>query len=197
MKAEEKLHTEKAILPTKHGDFELIAFAKNEKDWMPHLALKHQKLNNSEPVIVRIHSECITGDLFHSERCDCGPQLDASLEVIAEQRGLLIYLRQEGRGIGILNKLKAYNLQDDGMDTVKANTHLGLDADAREYHVAIEILNSLGISQIKLLTNNPEKMKAFDGSDIEIVERIPLRTPIHKNNQKYMDTKRDEMGHLI
>lgn len=197
MESTNYLHTEKAKLPTKYGDFELIAFAQNEEDWMPHLALKHEKMNPDETVLVRIHSECITGDLFHSQRCDCGEQLDLSLLQITEKRGLLIYLRQEGRGIGILNKLKAYNLQDDGFDTIKANTHLGLDIDAREYHVAVEILHSLGIKKINLLTNNPEKLKALEDSDIEIMARVPLHAPIHENNKKYIETKRNDMGHLI
>ena len=151
----------------------------------------------NEPVLVRLHSECITGDLFGSKRCDCGEQLDKALELTAGARGVVLYLRQEGRGIGLINKLKAYKLQDSGLNTVDANVHLGLEVDARHYDVAIKMLELLGVSEIRLLTNNPEKIEAFESSGITIVERVPIIVEPNKDNLGYLKTKSKDMGHMF
>ncbi|NRA49696.1 MAG: GTP cyclohydrolase II [Phaeodactylibacter sp.] len=186
-----------AMIPTPWGDFNMVAFSESDEDWMPHLALVHKDADPSAPVLVRLHSECITGDLFGSKRCDCGEQLAEALRLAAERGGVVLYLRQEGRGIGIINKLKAYNLQDKGLNTVDANIHLGLEVDARQYNIAIEMLQELGIEKINLLTNNPEKIHAFDDTDIEVVSRVPLIIEPQKENFGYLKTKQDEMGHLF
>ena len=186
-----------ALIPTPWGNFNMIAFAADESEWMPHLALAHEECDITKPVLTRIHSECITGDLFGSRRCDCGEQLDKSLQMAAEKGGLVLYLRQEGRGIGIINKLKAYNLQDLGLNTVDANLHLGLEVDARQYDIAIEMLQTLGVSRIHLLTNNPEKVEALEDSSIEVVSRVPLIIEPQKENFNYLKTKQDEMGHFF
>lgn len=185
------------MIPTPWGEFNMVAFSESDEDWMPHLALIHKDAKPSGPVLVRLHSECITGDLFGSKRCDCGEQLAEALRLAAEQGGVVLYLRQEGRGIGIINKLKAYNLQDKGMNTVDANLHLGLEVDARQYNIAIEMLQELGIEKINLLTNNPEKISAFDDADIEVITRVPLIIKPQKENFDYLKTKQDEMGHLF
>ncbi len=185
------------MIPTPWGDFNMIAFSDNVEEWMPHLALVHTSCDiSSGPVLTRVHSECITGDLFGSRRCDCGEQLDMALKMAAEQGGLVLYLRQEGRGIGIINKLKAYNLQDSGLNTVDANLHLGLERDARQYDIAVEMLVSLGISEIRLLTNNPEKIEAFENGPVKVTERVPIVIKPNDNNRGYLKTKQDEMGHL-
>lgn len=186
-----------AMIPTPWGNFNMIAFAVNEEEWMPHLAMVHENCDISKPVLTRIHSECITGDLFGSKRCDCGEQLEKALELTAKEGGVVLYLRQEGRGIGIINKLKAYNLQDQGLNTVDANIHLGLEVDARQYDIAIEMLQSLGITQINLLTNNPTKIEAFENGPIELVERKELFITPNENNMGYLKTKQFEMGHLF
>lgn len=186
-----------AVIPTLWGNFNMIAFSADAGDWMPHLVLVHEKTDVNAPVVLRLHSECITGDLFGSKRCDCGEQLLKALEVIAENGGIILYLRQEGRGIGIINKLKAYNLQDRGMNTIDANLHLGLEVDARDYAIAVEILDILGIRQIRLLTNNPEKIVAFEHSDILVTERVPLIIAPHEENLGYLRTKQEAMGHLL
>jgi len=186
-----------ALIPTPWGNFNMIAFAEAEDEWMPHLALVHESCDPSAPVLTRIHSECITGDLFGSRRCDCGEQLYKALQMVAEQGGIVLYLRQEGRGIGIINKLKAYNLQDLGLNTVDANIHLGLEVDARQYDIAIEMLTALGINGIHLLTNNPEKVEALENSNIEVVSRVPLVIEPQKENFNYLKTKQDEMGHFF
>lgn len=186
-----------ALIPTSWGNFRMIAFSEREEEWMPHLALVHEHCDTSQPVLTRIHSECITGDLFGSRRCDCGEQLHKALEMAAEQKGAVLYLRQEGRGIGIINKLKAYNLQDRGLNTIDANIHLGLEVDARQYNIAIEMLEALGISRIHLLTNNPEKIEALENSHIEVVSRIPLVMEPKKENFNYLKTKQEELGHLF
>ena len=186
-----------ALIPTPWGNFRMIAFSEREEEWMPHLALIHENCNIAEPVLTRIHSECITGDLFGSKRCDCGEQLHKAMELAAERQGVVLYLRQEGRGIGIINKLKAYNLQDRGLNTVDANLHLGLEVDARQYHIAIEMLDALGITRIHLLTNNPDKIEAVEHSNVQVVSRIPLVIEPKKENFKYLKTKQDEMGHLF
>lgn len=186
-----------AMIPTPWGEFNMIAFSDNENEWMPHLALVHKSCDiSSGPVLTRVHSECITGDLFGSKRCDCGEQLDMALKMAAEQGGLVLYLRQEGRGIGIINKLKAYNLQDSGLNTVDANLHLGLERDARQYDIAVEMLVTLGISEIKLLTNNPEKIEAFENGPVKVTERVPIVIKPNDNNRGYLKTKQDEMGHM-
>ena len=186
-----------AFIPIDAGDFRVIAYAENAEDLMPHLVLISNKTDTSETVLVRIHSECMTGDVFHSRRCDCGEQLDAALEMIAKEGGVVIYLRQEGRGIGLINKLKAYNLQDKGLNTIDANTHLGLEVDARQYDIAIQILKDLDIRSINLLTNNPDKIEAIENSSILIVNRVPLVFPAKRENYKYLKTKKEEMGHLF
>ena len=186
-----------ALLPTNWGEFILTAYADDKGDYTPHLVLRHPNLDSDSPVYVRIHSECITGDIFHSLKCDCGQQLNDSMAMIAEHRGLLIYLRQEGRGIGIINKLKAYKHQEKGLNTIEANEALGLQADYREYKVAGEILNSLGITQIKLITNNPDKIQDLKDYGINVVDRIPILTAPNRENIDYLRTKRTSMGHFL
>ena len=186
-----------AMIPTPWGNFNMVAFASKEEDWMPHIAMVHENIDKESPVLTRIHSECITGDLFGSKRCDCGEQLTRSLELCAQEQGIVLYLRQEGRGIGIINKLKAYNLQDLGLNTVDANIHLGLEVDGRQYDIALEMLEILGIGRIRLLTNNPDKIEAIEDSKIEIVDRVPLIIEPQKENREYLKTKQDEMGHLF
>jgi 3,4-dihydroxy 2-butanone 4-phosphate synthase/GTP cyclohydrolase II len=152
---------------------------------------------NSKPVLVRVHSECLTGDCFGSLRCDCGPQRDRALELIAEEgRGVLVYMRQEGRGIGLLNKVRAYALQDAGADTVEANVQLGFDADQRDYGAAAQILRQLGISELRLLTNNPRKVAALSSFGLKVTERVPLRVGENPHNQHYLSTKTKKLGHL-
>jgi len=163
-----------AHIPTDWGDFRMLAFKSVVSDYDPDIVMVHPEMNPDGVVTIRIHSECITGDLFHSQRCDCGNQLDAAMKQIALDKGLLLYLRQEGRGIGIINKLKAYNKQDEGLDTIEANQALGLEVDGRSYEHVLEILSSLGISKINLLTNNPEKIAAFENGPIKLVKRLPL-----------------------
>ena len=188
-------------LPTEFGDFQLIAYKTDIEDFI-HMALVKGDINfadSPEPVLVRVHSECTTGDIFGSLRCDCGPQLHAAMKAIeAEGRGVVLYMRQEGRGIGLVNKLKAYNLQDsEGLDTVDANLRLGFKADLRDYGVGAQILKDLGISKIRLLTNNPTKVVGLEGYGLEITERVPLVIPANIVNQKYLETKKHKMGHLI
>lgn len=163
----------------------------------PHLALVHSRTQMSEAVPVRIHSECLTGDLFHSLKCDCGEQLHASLDYIQEHGGILIYLRQEGRGIGLINKLQAYNLQAQGLDTIEANVHLGFKPDQRDFGISVQILEDLHVSVIDLLTNNPEKISAIDESSIQLRSRIPVVIPPLSENEKYMEVKAKIMGHLL
>ena len=164
---------------------------------MPNLALIAEGTDLTKPVLLRMHSECLTGDIFHSKRCDCGEQLEQALALMAKEGGVLLYLRQEGRGIGIINKLKAYQLQDKGADTVEANEQLGLPIDGRDYRVALKMATDLGISKIRLLTNNPLKEDAFSDSGIEVVERVPIEIKKRPENERYLNTKRDEMGHKI
>lgn len=186
-----------AIIPTDWGKFKMIAYANRPDEWMPHLALIHENTNFDNGVLTRIHSECLTGDLFGSKRCDCGEQLLQSLEMISQKGGVLLYLRQEGRGIGIINKLKAYNLQDNGLNTIDANIHLGLEVDARQYDIAIQMLHDLGVNQLCLLTNNPEKITALENSDIKVVSRVPLVIEPKDENIEYLRTKQQNMGHLF
>lgn len=187
----------KANLPTEWGEFEIIAYSDNENDWMPHLAMISKNTDLRKTVNIRIHSECITGDLFHSKRCDCGKQLDAAMKYIHENGGVLLYLRQEGRNIGIINKLKAYNLQDKGLNTAEANIELGFPADARDFKIAVDILEDLGIQSVNLLTNNPEKISFIKDSSIKLVHRIPLEINPEKENFEYLKTKKDFFGHFL
>ena len=184
-------------IPSPWGDLKVIAYARDGEDRMPHLAIYNPVVPLTEPVLVRIHSECLTGDLLRSKRCDCGDQLDKSLQMINENGGLLIYLRQEGRGIGLINKLKAYNLQDQGYNTVDANHQLGFETDERSYEIGTYILKDMGISKIKLLTNNPEKIESVINGGIEVIERVPLKIEPIKENKNYLQTKKDVLGHLL
>ncbi len=184
------------FLPTQYGDFEIKAFDSGIAE-LPNLALIHPACNLSEPVVVRIHSECMTGDVFGSRKCDCGDQLHAALKQCGEQKGVLIYLRQEGRGIGLINKLKAYQLQEKGMDTIEANNALGFEADLRTFDQAVEILLELGVQHVKLLTNNPLKIEALQGIGFASVERIPLHGTEFDSNKNYLNTKREKMGHQL
>ena len=186
-----------ALLPTDWGQFNILAYAENEDNPMPHLAFVHETFDPSEPVVVRIHSECMTGDVFHSKRCDCGEQLERAMEITAKLGGAVIYLRQEGRGIGLINKLKAYNLQDEGLNTIEANVHLGHKVDARQYDIAIKILQDLGIEALHLLTNNPLKIEALENSPIQVVSRIPIVVKAKDENRSYLQTKQRFMGHLL
>ena len=186
-----------ALIPTPYGTFRMLAYAGDAEDYTPHLALVHPDMDPDSEVIVRLHSECITGDLFGSKRCDCGEQLDRAMKVVAAAKGAVIYLRQEGRGIGIINKLKAYQLQDQGMDTIEANLHLGLEVDARHYGVAQGILQDLDIGKIQLLTNNPLKVDSFGDGPIEVVRRLPIVVDPGKENLRYLRTKAVDMGHWL
>ena len=186
-----------ANVPTDYGNFRMIAFSENEKDWMPHMATIAENTDFSKPVNVRFHSECITGEVFHSKKCECGQQLDAAMNYTAENGGIIIYLRQEGRNIGIINKLKAYSLQEKGRDTVEANLELGLPADDRNFNVAIDILHLLEVKEINLLTNNPEKVKIVEDSDIKLISRIPLQIPANENSKDYLKTKKAYFGHFL
>lgn len=185
------------FLPTKYGNYKMIIFADSEDDIKPHFVLCHKKLDIEKSVAVRIHSECLTGDLLGSHRCDCGEQLDTALGIINEQNGMLIYLRQEGRGIGLINKMKAYNLQDKGRNTIDANTDLGFKPDMRKYDLGIEILKDIGIKSIDLITNNPRKIEAIEQSDIQLNKRIPLIIPSKIENEEYLQVKKELMGHLF
>ncbi len=186
-----------AELPTRHGDFRVIAY-KSVLDGGEHVALGKGDLDGESDVLVRMHSECMTGDVFGSLRCDCGQQLEAALERIAEEgQGAVVYLRQEGRGIGLGNKLRAYHLQDTGLDTVEANEQLGFKPDLRDYGIGAQILLDLGIRSLRLLTNNPRKIVGLDGYDLEITGREPLRMEPGEHNAGYLETKRSKLGHLL
>ncbi|MDN5578597.1 MAG: GTP cyclohydrolase II, partial [Chryseobacterium sp.] len=186
-----------ANVPTEYGNFRMIAFSEQESDWMPHMAIIAENTDFSKPVNVRFHSECITGEVFHSKKCECGQQLDAAMKFMHENGGIIIYLRQEGRNIGIINKLKAYALQEQGFDTVEANLKLGLPADDRDFSAAIEILNLLEVKEINLLTNNPEKMKIVENSNVILNKRIPLQITATKESESYLKVKKDYFGHLL
>ncbi|MFU1794781.1 bifunctional 3,4-dihydroxy-2-butanone-4-phosphate synthase/GTP cyclohydrolase II [Paenibacillus azoreducens] len=184
-------------LPTDFGVFRAVAYT-NEVDDKEHLALVKGTISGETPVLVRVHSECLTGDVFHSLRCDCGPQLAAALRQIeAEGAGVLLYMRQEGRGIGLINKLKAYELQEQGLDTVDANLKLGFPADLRDYGIGAQILKDLGIRQIRLLTNNPRKIKGLEGHGLEVVERVPIQMEAGADNSRYLHTKQTKLGHML
>ena len=184
-------------LPTEYGEFEFIAFRqKNNK--MEHAALVKGKWTKDEPVMVRLHSSCFTGDIFNSLRCDCGSQLHKAMEMVeAEGKGVVIYLNQEGRGIGLFNKIKAYKLQDEGMDTIQANLKLGFGEDERDYGVGASIMRELGLGKIRLISNNPVKRAGLEGYGIQIVETIPLVIPANKYNEFYLETKASKMGHNL
>lgn len=186
-----------ARIPTSRGLWFIDAYAEDAGEPMPHLAIYPPGVDPSRPVVVRVHSECLTGDLLGSQRCDCGAQLAGSLDVISREKGVLIYLRQEGRGIGLINKLKAYNLQDEGLNTIDANHQLGFESDERSYGIAAFILRDLGITRIRLLTNNPEKITSISGDGIVIIDRIPLAIEPTTANEAYLRAKRDLMGHLL
>jgi 3,4-dihydroxy 2-butanone 4-phosphate synthase/GTP cyclohydrolase II len=185
-------------LPTDAGHFRLRLY-RSAVDGRDHLALIKGDLQSADgPPLVRVHSECLTGDVFHSARCDCGRQLDAAMRLIEQAgRGLVLYMRQEGRGIGLANKLHAYALQEEGLDTVEANEKLGFSADLRDYGVGAQILADLGLRQIRLLTNNPRKVVGLQGYGLKIVERVPLVIPPSAFNHRYLDTKKQKLGHLI
>jgi GTP cyclohydrolase II len=184
-------------LPTKHGDFLIHAFEESDSG-QEHIALSMGDVADGAPVLIRVHSECLTGDGFGSLRCDCGPQLEAAMQKVAQaQRGVILYLRQEGRGIGLVNKVRAYALQDQGADTVEANEQLGFAPDLREYDMCEVMLKHLGISQVRLMTNNPLKVAALQQHGIEVVERVPLMTGRNPHNDQYLDTKEEKMGHLF
>jgi len=184
-------------MPTDFGTFRAIAYT-NDVDRKEHVALVKGKIDTSKPTLVRVHSECLTGDVFHSHRCDCGPQLAAALKQIDENgSGVLLYMRQEGRGIGLINKLKAYALQEQGLDTVDANLKLGFGPDLRDYGIGAQILKDLGIRQMRLLTNNPRKIKGLEGYGLEVVERVPLQMMENEDNTRYLHTKKAKLGHLL
>ena len=185
-------------LPTRYGSFKLHLY-ENTLDHMDNpMALVKGDITGDEPVLVRVHSECMTGDIFGSKRCDCGEQLITAMSIVEKAgRGVVLYMRQEGRGIGLVNKLLAYHLQEQGKDTVEANEALGFKADLRDYGTGAQILKDLGLKKIRLLTNNPKKVIGLKGYDLEIVERIPLEIPPNSNNEKYLKTKRDRLGHLL
>ena len=186
-----------ARLPTKYGDFTAIAY-KSQVDAGEHIALTIGAWERDDPVLVRIHSECLTGDVFGSLRCDCGEQIQLSLDTIAKEgRGVFLYMRQEGRGIGLHNKIKAYSLQDNGLDTVEANTTLGFEPDLRHYGVGAQILQDLGVGKLRLMTNNPRKVVGLSGFDLEIVERVPVEASVNDENRTYLQTKKARMGHIL
>ena len=185
-------------LPTKYGSFKLHLYENTLDPLDNPMALVKGDINGDEPVLVRVHSECLTGDIFGSKRCDCGEQLLAAMSMVEKAgRGVVLYMRQEGRGIGLVNKLLAYHLQEQGKDTVEANEALGFKADLRDYGTGAQILKDLGLKKIRLLTNNPKKVIGLKGYDLEIVERIPLEIPPNPINEKYLNTKRDRLGHLL
>ncbi|NLT71175.1 MAG: bifunctional 3,4-dihydroxy-2-butanone-4-phosphate synthase/GTP cyclohydrolase II [Verrucomicrobiaceae bacterium] len=199
-RSQEKLieRIEKIQMPTDFGNFHLIVYASTLNPEEHHLALVKGEILPDEPVLVRVHSECLTGDVFGSRRCDCGSQLHSALAQIEEAgKGVLVYMRQEGRGIGLVNKIRAYKLQEDGLDTVEANERLGFGSDLRDYGMGAQILYDLGVRKIRLMTNNPRKVVGLDGHHLEIVEKIPIKTVPNEHNERYLGTKRDKLGHFL
>ena len=186
-----------AKLPTEYGDFHIYVF-ENQLDKQTHVALVHGEIGDGENIVVRVHSQCLTGDVLHSARCDCGDQLDAAMRRIAQEgRGVLLYLNQEGRGIGLANKIRAYELQDQGLDTVEANERLGFKADQREYGIGVQILRDLGLRSMRLLSNNPRKLVGVEGYGLTVSEWIPLEIPASDSTRRYLKTKKDKMGHKL
>lgn len=186
-----------AALPTVHGDFRVLAY-ESLIDHETHVALVKGDIAGGENVLVRVHSRCLTGDVFQSARCDCGPQLDAAMEKIAtEGRGVLLYLNQEGRGIGLANKIRAYELQDEGFDTVEANERLGFKADQRDYGIGVQILKDLGVKSMRLLSNNPRKLVGIEGYQLSVADWIPLEIPASEHTRRYLKTKKDKLGHKL
>jgi 3,4-dihydroxy 2-butanone 4-phosphate synthase/GTP cyclohydrolase II len=185
------------MLPTRLGLFQLHLY-RSTTDQKEHVVLVKGDIGGTQPILVRVHSECLTGDVFGSLRCDCNEQLNAALAMVEKAgAGVVVYMRQEGRGIGLLNKLKAYQLQDDGLDTVEANEELGFRADLRDYGIGAQILRDLGVTRMRLLTNNPKKVVGLQGYGLDIVERVPLEMNPNVVNERYLRTKRDKLGHLI
>jgi 3,4-dihydroxy 2-butanone 4-phosphate synthase/GTP cyclohydrolase II len=186
-----------ASLPTEHGDFRVLAY-ESVLDHETHVALVKGDIGDGQQVLVRVHSRCLTGDVFHSARCDCGPQLDAALErIAAEGRGVLLYLNQEGRGIGLANKIRAYELQDQGFDTVEANERLGFKADQRDYGIGVQILKDLGVRSMRLLSNNPRKLVGIEGYQLSVAEWLPLEIPASDHTRRYLQTKKQKLGHKL
>lgn len=185
-------------LPTEYGTFGLNLYESTFNPGEHHLALVKGKIDPTQPVLVRVHSECLTGDVFGSRRCDCGTQLHTALRQIEDSgAGVLVYMRQEGRGIGLVNKIRAYKLQQEGLDTVEANERLGFPSDLRDYGLGAQILHDLGVRQIRLMTNNPRKVVGLEGHDLEIVEQVPIRSSSNPHNERYLQTKKEKMGHLL
>ena len=183
-------------MPTDFGEFDCHLY-RISTDASHHLALSRGMIDPEKPTLVRVHSECLTGDVFHSQRCDCGGQLAAALEHISKEGGVLLYLRQEGRGIGLPAKIHAYKLQEQGLDTIEANEKLGFASDLRDYGMGAQILADLGVRRIRLLTNNPKKVIGLEGYGLEIVEQLPISLPANPHNEKYLETKRPRMGHTL
>ena len=186
-----------ARLPTEFGEFRLHGF-ESLIDQETHVALVYGEIGDGERVLVRVHSKCLTGDVFHSARCDCGLQLQNAMQrIVAEGRGVLVYLNQEGRGIGLANKIRAYELQDQGLDTVEANERLGFKADQRDYGIGVQILRAIGVRSMRLLSNNPRKMVAIEGYGLSVLEWLPLEVPASEHTRKYLKTKKDKLGHRL